>query len=79
MNVSILEETGKYVFIKNIPFRDEMNPRFCIINNCEPRGTTLEVLNVINQDTETVSHYCRCKKCGESFLVEQTIGQWKRD
>jgi hypothetical protein len=49
-----------------------MNPKF----HCG--GPNIQVLkNVISGDT--VTHVCLCSKCGESFLVQESVEQWKRD
>jgi hypothetical protein len=51
-----------------------MNPKFCP-NGCLPKGETLDVKN--NVGIDIVTHLCICKKCKESFIVEQSIKQWR--
>jgi hypothetical protein len=49
-----------------------MNPKF----HCD--GPNIEVLeNKVEGDY--VTHLCVCLKCHETFAIQQTVEQWKRD
>lgn len=51
-----------------------MDPKF----HCGGENITV-LQNQIHEDTETVLHICRCRKCGETFGIEQSLIQWKKD